>query len=496
VTESPEPVIILFSQARGMPEQDCACAVESAPPLALWAPPEEAGGDDCACSEPLTALYSSSDALDALWQLPGDLYRVGLTHEYELFFNPGAPLNVVVLNTTARDVLESFCRPRPLTSEADRKLAMLGLLTSSSVPDTRKVRTQNYVLTVWLHLTEVCNLRCSYCYVRPGRRTMDVQTGYAALESVFRSALANGFHTVKLKYAGGEPTLCWPLVHLLHEKAGELARQHAVGLQEVLLSNGTLLDKGMIEWLRRERVNLMLSLDGLGPAHDAHRHYADGSGSFTQVVSSIELALEHGLTPFLSITVTPGSVHELPGVIAFALERDLPFNLNFVRSRAIPVSQAARESFIAGLRAGLRVIEAALPRRRLVDGLLDRSNFSAPHAYACSAGRSYLVIDTDGNVFRCQMAMDQPVTDIRAADPLRLVREWRGGFQSISVEEKEDCRHCPWRYWCAGGCPLLTYQTSGRSDAPSPYCTVYRAIYPDVVRLEGLRLLKWSPVVA
>jgi len=496
VTESPEPVIILFSQARGMPEQDCACAVESAPPLALWAPPEEAGGDDCACSEPLTALYSSSDALDALWQLPGDLYRVGLTHEYELFFNPGAPLNVVVLNTTARDVLESFCRPRPLTSEADRKLAMLGLLTSSSVPDTRKVRTQNYVLTVWLHLTEVCNLRCSYCYVRPGRRTMDVQTGYAALESVFRSALANGFHTVKLKYAGGEPTLCWPLVHLLHEKAGELARQHAVGLQEVLLSNGTLLDKGMIEWLRRERVNLMLSLDGLGPAHDAHRHYADGSGSFTQVVSSIELALEHGLTPFLSITVTPGSVHELPGVIAFALERDLPFNLNFVRSRAIPVSQAARESFIAGLRAGLRVIEAALPRRRLVDGLLDRSNFSAPHAYACSTGRSYLVIDTDGNVFRCQMAMDQPVTDIRAADPLRLVREWRGGFQSISVEEKEDCRHCPWRYWCAGGCPLLTYQTSGRSDAPSPYCTVYRAIYPDVVRLEGLRLLKWSPVVA
>jgi len=496
VTESPEPVIILFSQARGMPEQDCACAVESAPPLALWAPPEEAGGDDCACSEPLTALYSSSDALDALWQLPGDLYRVGLTHEYELFFNPGAPLNVVVLNTTARDVLESFCRPRPLTSEADRKLAMLGLLTSSSVPDTRKVRTQNYVLTVWLHLTEVCNLRCSYCYVRPGRRTMDVQTGYAALESVFRSALANGFHTVKLKYAGGEPTLCWPLVHLLHEKAGELVRQHAVGLQEVLLSNGTLLDKGMIEWLRRERVNLMLSLDGLGPAHDAHRHYADGSGSFTQVVSSIELALEHGLTPFLSITVTPGSVHELPGVIAFALERDLPFNLNFVRSRAIPVSQAARESFIAGLRAGLRVIEAALPRRRLVDGLLDRSNFSAPHAYACSTGRSYLVIDTDGNVFRCQMAMDQPVTDIRAADPLRLVREWRGGFQSISVEEKEDCRHCPWRYWCAGGCPLLTYQTSGRSDAPSPYCTVYRAIYPDVVRLEGLRLLKWSPVVA
>ena len=71
------------------------------------------------------------------------------------------------------------------------------------------------------------------------------------------------------------------------------------------------------------------------------------------------------------------------------------------------------------------------------------------------------------------------------------MRERRGGFQNVPVDEKEGCRDCAWRYWCAGGCPLLAYRTAGRSDAPSPYCAVYKALYPDVLRLEGLRLLKW-----
>jgi uncharacterized protein len=32
---------------------------------------------------------------------------------------------------------------------------------------------------------------------------------------------------------------------------------------------------------------------------------------------------------------------------------------------------------------------------------------------------------------------------------------------------------------------------TGRSDVKSPYCNVYKALYPEVLRLEGLRLLKW-----
>ena len=61
-----------------------------------------------------------------------------------------------------------------------------------------------------------------------------------------------------------------------------------------------------------------------------------------------------------------------------------------------------------------------------------------------------------------------------------------------SVDEKEGCRDCQWRYWCTGGCPLQTFRATGRYDLKSPNCSIYQAIFPEVLRLEGLRLLKYQ----
>ncbi len=66
-------------------------------------------------------------------------------------------------------------------------------------------------------------------------------------------------------------------------------------------------------------------------------------------------------------------------------------------------------------------------------------------------------------------------------------------FQNPTVFEKESCdENCPWRYFCAGGCPLESFHTYGRYDAASSYCEVYRALTPEVLRLEALRLLKYE----
>ena len=65
-------------------------------------------------------------------------------------------------------------------------------------------------------------------------------------------------------------------------------------------------------------------------------------------------------------------------------------------------------------------------------------------------------------------------------------------MQNLAVEEKEGCRTCEWRYWCAGGCPLVTYKVTGRNDVKSPNCNIYKALFPAALRLEALRLLKYA----
>jgi uncharacterized protein len=90
------------------------------------------------------------------------------------------------------------------------------------------------------------------------------------------------------------------------------------------------------------------------------------------------------------------------------------------------------------------------------------------------------------------MHIRKPVTTVNAHDPLAVIRADLIGVQNLPVEEKEGCRTCEWKNWCAGGCPITTQRATGRYDIKSPNCNIYKALYPEALRLEGLRLLKYQ----
>jgi len=242
-------------------------------------------------------------------------------------------------------------------------------------------------------------------------------------------------------------------------------------------------------------LKLMISLDGLGQYQDQQRFYASGKGTSTDVTQSIQLALAHGLVPYISVTVTGQSAAGLPEVMAWVLAHDLPFSLNFYRENDHSASYTElnleEAAIINGMVAAFKVIEENLPRRSLLASLVDRANLAAPHLQTCGVGQNYLVFDHHGNVSKCQMHQQHAVTTMQADDPLAFIRVDQIGIQNLSVEVKEGCRDCEWKYWCTGGCPVATYRATGRYDVQSPNCNIYKALYPAAIRLEGLRLLKY-----
>ncbi len=501
-TEFPQ---IFWDSEHDRAEQDCACSAEL-PVFVARTAPEQGAETDCACasaalSHPQSAICNPQSA--PLWALPPSLYRAPLPEGYQLAFNPVGSAGVVVLNGPAAHLLDSFATPAPLTDPVARQLAALGLLAPHpSIFPFPVSRFPFPVLTLWLHLTARCNLRCAYCYAPRGDADMSPEVGRAAVDGAIRSAQAHGFRALKLKYAGGEPTLNLPTLRAVHEHARARAAQTGLELREVVLTNGTAITPALLTWLRDEGIRLAVSLDGIGPAHDGQRMAAGGDGSFTAVAGGVERALALGLTPHLSITVTAHNVDGLAGAVAFALDRGLPFNLNFVRpAPGCPDLTPAPERLIAGLRAALSEIERRLQSaicplqsaicnlQSAICNLLDRCDFGFPHRYPCGAGHAYLVVGPEGTVARCHMEMERTVGTLWEEDPLAAVRA-EDGFRNPPVEEKEECRECPWRSVCAGGCPLMAQRYRGTPAAPSPYCAVYRAVLPELLRLEGLRILR------
>lgn len=483
------PLILYESGTAFQPAGQCDCAC------------------DCACVEPGSRSTSRADArtpgLDEILTRSRWLYTSEADPDHLLALNCEEMAGPVVLNRPARGLLALFERPMTARQAMAACSSLPASVVKAAIDDLFRSRlltashaaarpTSHDTLIAWLHVTDRCNLRCSYCYLPHVPSDMRHETGVAAIDTLLRSALAHGYGRLKLKYAGGEPLLNFPRVLQWHSYARRVTGEHGLALEGVVLSNGTLLTPEIIASMKANGLKLMISLDGLGREHDRQRPFSDGTGSSEVARRAVELAVQHDLTPNVSVTVTQDSAAGLAELVTWLLARQVPFSLNFHRPCHPngPAAQPDDTRIVEGMLAAFQAIEAHLPEWNLLGALVDRAHFGSWHNTPCVVGRHYLVFDTGGRIAKCQMDMAHVVTDVSDPDPLASLRDSQSGVQNVAVEDKGECRHCLWRYACAGGCPLVAFWATGQFDRRSPYCSMYRALYPEAIRLEALRLMK------
>lgn len=501
--EVAQPIVLVpHSPSQQLAQYDCDCACASEVPSVLAAQYARGAYDcDCACALDV-AGGQAAEPDDAVWVKQEQLRRFGLGDGWQVYFNPVGPVGVAVLNAEARQILAAFEAPlqriralarlsrlsRAAAAGAMDNLVRVGLLRPAG--ETEGLAVQPSVLSAWLHVTEACNLNCPYCYVQKSPRTMNLRVGSLAVDRLVKMANRHGYRSLKLKYAGGEPMLKFSLVRALHLRAIRRAAELGLGLEEVILSNGVGVTDVMLDFVARTGMRLMVSLDGGQVAHNRVRACRDGGDTYDQVVSTVARALERGLRPNISITLTALNLDGAADAVAFALERDLPFNLNFYRecSSTAPAGTGSplvpEMNRLKGAMLGIFDLIAAHPTYPLpLTGILDRTRLDVPHTHPCSAGRDYLAVDTQGEVSACQMMLGEPWADLTQDDPLETVRQ-RGSELFESVGSASDCHRCPWRAACSGGCPLMR-----ESRLHDDYCSVYRTLLPKLIQLEAHRLI-------
>ncbi|MEU4253547.1 radical SAM protein [Amycolatopsis sp. NPDC026612] len=426
--------------------------------------------------------------------------QLAIDDEHVALFSPSGNGGVVVLNTEGRAIFDLFAAPCSPDGAMDfagadvvvRKLLAHGLVHPVGEPP-RQEMPESKELTAWLHVTNKCNLRCPYCYVHKSEESMDSGTARESVDALVRSAVKNGFTSLRLKYAGGEASLNAGVLLELHEYAAETCATAGVQLSAVLLSNGVAISRRLAQELKRLNIRVMISLDGIGDAHDAQRPTLTGRPSAARVLQTIDKLCAEGVSPHLSITITSRNVDAVAEVVRFGLDRDLTFSFNFFRDNdcaaAFTDLQYEEQALLDGLRAAFTEIERTLPRWSVLGSILDRGQLLRPRSRTCGVGDDYVVIDQRGRIAQCHMELEDAAGDVRTTDPVQAVRDPARKIKNLLVDEKTGCRDCTWKNWCAGGCAVATFRATGRYDIRSPNCEIYRAIYPEAVRLEGLRLL-------
>jgi MoaA/NifB/PqqE/SkfB family radical SAM enzyme len=248
-------------------------------------------------------------------------------------------------------------------------------------------------------LLNACNLKCAYC------RCPEIKVPTMTTEQwrgIIRDLAALG--TMRIKFQGGEPTLRSDFVELC-------ATARRAGITTAAVTNGIRIAQDPT--LLAELDEVVVSLDAVTPAiHDGIR----GAGSHAAAVAAILAARTRGLPTYVVMVASRSSVAEVEAMLRFCEERGVRLHVQpvlFGRNSFDPTGAALaldeeqvrtlHRHLAAWKREGRPLMFSASTYAGVNDWadhtVLTRQSSGDS---ACMAGRFYIHIEANGDVWPCQ----------------------------------------------------------------------------------------------
>jgi len=316
------------------------------------------------------------------------------------------------------------------------------------------------LLSIELEFTRKCNLRCIYCYSHGGIPRED-ELSTQELKSVISQAQDLGAKKIIL-LGGGEP--------LLYKGFEDIVLYtHSLGLQQVLFTNGTVINKKTARFLLRRGVSVIIKQNSF--RKDVQDRLAAVRGAFDNIQHGIKILMDAGYSnggPFLGIqtVICRQNFEELPSMWKWARENSIVpyFEILTLQGRA-------KEN--RGLNVSLSEMKTLFEYLEHIDkeryGLIWRSH-PVIAAFSCKRHLYSCLINSQGHVQPCT-GIDISVGNIRN-EPLRkildnseVIKKLRNVYKNLEGR-CNDCKYSDECYGCRGN----AYQMTGNYLASDPTC--------------------------
>ena len=345
-----------------------------------------------------------------------------------------------------------------------------------------------------------CDLACDYCYMyemadqswRGQPRAMPSEIVELTAQRIGDHARAHSLDRITLILHGGEPLLAGRdlIRHLV--TATRLAAGPRTAVDAAVQTNGVGLSDAYLKLFGELGVRVGISIDGDARAHDRHRRFASGRGSYQAVTAAIERLrkfpdLYSGLLATIDLRNDPVRTYE-------ALADFEPPRIDFLLPHGTwttpPAGRLPGQADTPYADWLIAVFDHWYPRPRTHVRLLEEimqlllGGTSVSEVVGLAPARM-VVIETDGSIAQedtLRVAFDgAPDTGLHvsrdsldAALGLPEIAARQIGVRGLSAE----CRACPIHRVCGGGLYSHRYREGTGFANPSVYC-------PDLMALIG-----------
>jgi len=335
-------------------------------------------------------------------------------------------------------------------------------------------------------VTGQCNLKCRHCYSDstegPAPGELSTEEAKGLLDDIA------GWGIRLLIFDGGEPLCRGDFLELAAHASGR-------GMRTVIGSNGTLIDDGMAARLRAAGVMaVQISIDGATAA--THDWFRGVEGAFERALGGARACKAAGLPFQFGMTIRRGTLDELPGMLALAVESGATaaemFDLVQVRRvrEKVPqevLSPGERKKVMVSLAEAqedypIVIRVPGCPMYTLVLQAMDvrPRHFGAEqlrripyYGRGCAAGmpHGYITVLPNGDAIPC-MLLQARLGNVRDASIMDI---WQRSPVLATLRDRAllegRCGACCHRDACAG-CRGRAYEETGSLTAADPGCWV------------------------
>jgi len=339
--------------------------------------------------------------------------------------------------------------------------------------------------SLFLHLTNRCNLSCLHCYTSGPVKTIGKDLSAPLVFCMIDDLAEHGGTSVTL--SGGEP--------LLHPELKEILRHTPSDVQIRLLTNGTLIDREWAEFLADMDVYVQVSVDGSREAvHDRIR----GKGSFRKAINGLEHLQGAGLGDRInfSTTVMNQNLDDLIEIINLAQRLGVPL-VRFLPLRRKGTARSMWQTVGSGLSTedyarfydDTHRLHATVGTEIEISCGLSGFLLKMPEEFEkddiwCPVGRR-VVVDFNGDAYPCVLMME---------DEFRLGNVFHNSLEEIiqskamagvcrALSERrqkiEKCAGCTWRNLCQAGCMGQALDNKGTIWDTDDFCDYRKRAYEE-----------------
>lgn len=382
---------------------------------------------------------------------------------------------------TQSEIDDYLAIDKSLVVEIESELGELESLGQLNTPCDIKTTAKRIgeIKALCLHICHDCNLRCRYCFASDGtynttdKAYMSAEVGKKAIDYLIKHSGSR--HNLEVDFFGGEPLMNLDVVKQIVDYARSLEEKFNKEFSFTMTTNCVLLNKETNDWLNKEMVNVVLSIDGRKDIHEEVRRTPNGKGCYDTILSNALAfrSIRGDKSYYVRGTFTAKNLDFAKDILAL---NDCGFDQISMEPVVTDIDDLAiKQEHIARVLEEYEVLASEYIDRRKTNKWFNFFHFMidleggpciTKRLTGCGSGCEYLSVVPHGNVYPCHQFSEKNEYLMGNVFDGSLNLEVSKIFAKNIVTNKTDCQECPAKYYCSGGCVANNLNFAGSMDKP------------------------------